>query len=374
MLYFLLIASAFLLVVTNRFAYRSNRPAGRITIFCLVCAFGQLCLGFLVPLVSLEALLLILALGVWQRSGRGPEYFRSLSLGSAGLVLAMATVIALRSEWDYERLRARYPYQSMEGRVPLLPVSAVARPPKPEVEDRLERLESRDGFAWFRDRRLQKLHEDKVQLFIDSFGFGYSRMLPGPSEQNLLVHRPPVPRQPGPRVALSTSPNEWRPAQGPEAVALGQLLEMGTLDFTNPLTLGYVKDRQHVAGFEPHRFGDNPGPNEVWTVRTLDLVGLLLEAEPRVYVSEKLPSMEEVGQIPTRPLDRFEAVGLEALRDGEDLWITREGDAARMLGAIRSTKQCIACHGGRRGDLLGAFSYTLLGTETPPDNSPRRSP
>ncbi len=30
-----------------------------------------------------------------------------------------------------------------------------------------------------------------------------------------------------------------------------------------------------------------------------------------------------------------------------------------MLGAVRSAKQCVKCHGGSRGDLLGAFSYTL---------------
>ena len=28
----------------------------------------------------------------------------------------------------------------------------------------------------------------------------------------------------------------------------------------------------------------------------------------------------------------------------------------RVLGAIRAAKQCIDCHGGGRGDLLGAFS------------------
>jgi mono/diheme cytochrome c family protein len=31
-----------------------------------------------------------------------------------------------------------------------------------------------------------------------------------------------------------------------------------------------------------------------------------------------------------------------------------------MLGAVRSTRQCVACHGGDRGDLLGAFSYALV--------------
>jgi hypothetical protein len=30
-----------------------------------------------------------------------------------------------------------------------------------------------------------------------------------------------------------------------------------------------------------------------------------------------------------------------------------------MLGAARSVSQCIKCHDGERGDLLGAFSYYL---------------
>jgi len=55
----------------------------------------------------------------------------------------------------------------------------------------------------------------------------------------------------------------------------------------------------------------------------------------------------------TSPVVRFD--GLAALRKGEDLYVRED----RMLGSIRSTKQCIACHGGERGVLLGAFSYTL---------------
>jgi hypothetical protein len=47
------------------------------------------------------------------------------------------------------------------------------------------------------------------------------------------------------------------------------------------------------------------------------------------------------------------------LRQGEDLFISRDGGGLRMLGAVYSLKQCVACHGGERGDLLGAFSYTL---------------
>ena len=42
------------------------------------------------------------------------------------------------------------------------------------------------------------------------------------------------------------------------------------------------------------------------------------------------------------------------------LWLHRQTpDGLRILGAIRAAKQCVDCHGGERGALLGAFSYTL---------------
>jgi len=81
----------------------------------------------------------------------------------------------------------------------------------------------------------------------------------------------------------------------------------------------------------------------------------LLKKEPAVYVSDRLPAMEELKGVPTRPLDAFETEGLAGLRKGGNLYV--KGD--RTLGAIRSTKQCLDCHGGNRGDLLGAFSYIL---------------
>ena len=63
--------------------------------------------------------------------------------------------------------------------------------------------------------------------------------------------------------------------------------------------------------------------------------------------------------VPTRPLDRFERFGLGTLRQGQDLFIATESDGLRMIGAVRSTSQCVVCHDCQRGDLLGAFTYTL---------------
>jgi hypothetical protein len=85
----------------------------------------------------------------------------------------------------------------------------------------------------------------------------------------------------------------------------------------------------------------------------------LLHDEPLAYVSDNLPRMDELRKAPTRKLDEFEAAGLAALRRGEDLFVRGTADHLRVLGAVRNAKQCVDCHGGQRGDLLGAFSYTF---------------
>ena len=141
--------------------------------------------------------------------------------------------------------------------------------------------------------------------------------------------------------------------------SLSDMLEDSIFDFVNHWGFGYCKDRSHVAGFQTHRFSRIPDFANRWKVQTLELVSLLLHDEPEVYVSSHLPQMDRVHDVPTRPLDRFENLGLNVLRQGEDLFTTRVPEGARMLGAVRSTRQCVACHGGERGALLGAFTYNL---------------
>ncbi len=131
------------------------------------------------------------------------------------------------------------------------------------------------------------------------------------------------------------------------------------LDFVNPNGWGYVKSRTQVAGFRPHRFGGSPEMIDRWAVTRVDLIGLLKHGKPAVYVSGLLPRMDKLKDAPTREVDPFEAEGLRAVRKGDDLFARGTDKDARMVGAIRSVKQCVECHGGQRGDLLGAFSYRL---------------
>jgi hypothetical protein len=144
----------------------------------------------------------------------------------------------------------------------------------------------------------------------------------------------------------------------PEA-NLHKMLRESIVDFANPRGFGFFKDRRHVAGFQRHQFSDAPKSMASWAVQTVHLVGLAVHEEPVVYVSGTLPRMDHLSWAEVRPPDAFEEAGLAALRRGEDLFTQPGKDSLRMLGAIRSVKQCVNCHGGERGDLLGAFSYTL---------------
>jgi hypothetical protein len=93
----------------------------------------------------------------------------------------------------------------------------------------------------------------------------------------------------------------------------------------------------------------------------VNLIGLVVRDEPTVYDTPEGLKMRAV-KVVTRPIDTFEAAGLDRLRGGDDLFARERGRELRMLGAVRAADGCLKCHDGRRGDLLGAFSYTLFKT------------
>ena len=216
-------------------------------------------------------------------------------------------------------------------------------------------VEAESGWT-LRNYRLRMLHEDTTRAFVSSPGFGVGRMLPGPTAANLKENpeRDPTPAQPGSPALWGSEP--FTPIV--EREALVTLHTDGLLDFVNPRGWGYIQSRDRVAGFLSHRFSKVPEA-KTWAVQRVELVGLLKHPEPVVYLSDKLPAMADLQSVPTRTLDAFETTGLTAVRSGEDGFAARRGDTARFVGGIRSAKQCVQCHGGERGDLLGAFSYTL---------------
>jgi hypothetical protein len=362
MLYFSLTLSAVLLLIANWSVQRARHPGTVMACSCAVFLIGPSVLGCILPAVALQALLLCGAAGVWRWSRRGPSFFLPLSCGATLIAYGLAWILVLHSEREYARLRDLYPYESMADRLPAPQAVPGGNPLLPATAARLSRQEERfpEQLNGWRESQLRRLHENAVELFIDSPGFGIARMFL-PTESGLAVNlrREPVPLQPGSRFASVWSPGELQRLPDDDEAPLRLMLEDGILDFINPRGFGYFKDRRHVTGFETHRFSRVPTSANRWEVRTLELVSLLLHEEPEVYVSSHLPRMDRLHGVPTRPLDRFEGFGLNALRQGEDLFTTRVEDGVRMLGAVRSTRQCVACHGGERGALLGAFSYNL---------------
>ena len=156
----------------------------------------------------------------------------------------------------------------------------------------------------------------------------------------------------------------------PPELSNGELLslhDLGMSDFFDPDRIGFVKDRDHVAGFQSHRFATMPQldvprdlPLASWKIIRLELVSLLKHDTPVAYVSKNLPQMDELRDASTRPLDPFEQRSLASLRSDEDVMIDETPDRIQMLGSLRASKSCLECHSVRRGDLLGALTYELV--------------
>jgi hypothetical protein len=285
--------------------------------------------------------------------------FIPLAVAAAALAYGVALRPGLEQQAALDRLREQYPLEAMADRVPeprrdlRSPTSDRTLGRLVEVEQEVERART----ASSRSYQLERVHRHTVQAFVNSPGFGVARMLPLPTAVNPGPERGGPPAQPG-SPPVWHYPDDIAPVADADRVVLGGLHRAGVLDFVNQAGWGYVADGRRAAGFLPHAFSRVPAAKS-WRVRRVELVGLLAHPEPVVYVTEQLPAMVDVRSAPTRSLDGFEAAGLAAVQRGEDVHAARLGDEVRFVGAVRSARQCVGCHGGERGDLLGAFSYTL---------------
>src|SRR5262245_7021177 len=123
MLYFALIISLVPLLVANGFVFFTERKGflrftghpivlgSGVLLFLMTCASGV----FLPPVMLLLPLLVV-AVGVWPRSRRW--LFVPFSCGLAALVFGLGFGVALHREQEYDQLRAMFPYESMEERLP----------------------------------------------------------------------------------------------------------------------------------------------------------------------------------------------------------------------------------------------------------------
>jgi hypothetical protein len=314
--------------------------------------------------VTLQVVLVgVLATGVYSWSWRYSAYVIT-AISLSGLVYVLGSILANNEIASYRDRRERYAQEFLSERIPPVKKTAGSKGPNATAQERLQDLENQIGSStqemMMRWMALRSLHERRMETFVNNSGFGVRRILSVPTEQ--LVKAPemaePLP-QPG-----TLGEMEWSDsviATKPAGVSEGNLTKLhldGVLNFVNPRGFGYVTAQKQLFGFQPHHFRDVPKA-DAWQVHTLELVSLLLHDVPKVYVTMNLPRMDKIRDIPTRSLDLFETTGLAKLQAGEDLFIRVLPRGIRMLGAVRSVKQCVECHGGERGDLLGAFSYSL---------------
>jgi hypothetical protein len=361
-LYISLVLSAVLLLLTNLITWKAEHPVLPVlaaSAFFFLASFG-LC-GIGLPPVLLQAALLGAVVSVWGMRHWRRWVFFPLSFTATLLAYGVFGAVVFQ---ETRRLQHKFHYVSMEDRLPLLKAPSPAAALPPTTSDQLASLEivldHQNGWNAYRASSLRDIHEDAVRVFVNQPGFGVTRM---PMTSASFLERrvrdgPPI-LQPG-----SPSPSPWLMDSlpiGPDtsngANGLLSLHQASVVDFVNADNFGFIKDRRHVAGFQEHQISLTPTPSEPWTLQTLDLIGVALHEKPVAYISEYLPRMDELRTAPTRTLDDFEAAGLASLERGEELFVRDRGDERRMLGAIRAARQCLACHGCKRGDLLGAFSY-----------------
>jgi hypothetical protein len=349
-----------------------RKPYTFTLIELLVCGVCVLIVAGMIDLplavVGVAGLLLV-ALIVWPFVRARLRTFLPLSLLAVAIPYGIAGWKALERKAEHDRLRQEYPFESLASRLPE-PRSSLHTPLSEMTVVRLSDFEmavQHGANQTFRSYQLQRLHEHNVSVFVSSPGFGVQRTIRprALTEESLKesANRAETPTQPGsPAVWGRDEPFEPEPPAGRDRFFA--LHSAGLLDFVNPRGWGYIQSRERVAGFLPHRFTKVPEA-EMLQVQRIELVGLLKNPDPVVYLSDRLPAMTELRDVPTRPLDAFETAGLDVVRNGEDGFAARRGEVVRFVGAIRSAKQCVECHGGERGGLLGAFSYTLRAKSTP---------
>jgi hypothetical protein len=165
---------------------------------------------------------------------------------------------------------------------------------------------------------------------------------------------------------LRVVPREWKlPEWTSEELAKEPPAFRGLKDMNlmHRQSLKFFADSNTISERERTDVALKAGPQtteQMWEIKSLDLVGVVMHEAPVVYVSEKLPAMDQLSQRPTREPDLFESEGLEELMNGKDLYIRSKDSTVRVLGPLKAGKACLKCHhDSKEGDVLGAFSYTL---------------
>jgi hypothetical protein len=294
-------------------------------------------------------------------------------------------VSGLREKYPLESVAERLAYEikTSPGRIDAESNSSILQL-QPDVEQRLaaseQRLsETRYRYRSQRQRILTRLHTQTNDQFVEASGFGRQRIIdPGAERYASTLELPdagPIsvkseedaPYDLGQESSRAPVDGDFSQSIAPSNHRLVAIHISGLADFLDSDRIGYVQDRDHVAGFVSHRFTKpldldamNAGHPVPWKIVRLELVSMLKHETPVAYLSRNLPRMDELRDAQTRPLEEFERKSLERLKSEEDVVIDDTSDRIRMVGSLRAAWNCRECHSVRRGELLGALTYELV--------------
>jgi hypothetical protein len=361
---------------------RIAKTPGGLWLACVFSLIGAvLSLEVLSAAVALHLFITFVAAATWLFFRLNRRFVTALLI--AAPFVAYGTIVyfdacalerfaVARQKYPMESIAARLGYEHKPDRLPKTAPSA-APVLSVTTSAQLAQSEEVDSFNW-RVRALRNLHDGTTRQFIMAEGFGPARMIGvmaarfDPSGD--VVGPISLKSQPAKPSALpSDASNSAAQAMAVGATPTNELLESlhwaGQSDFLDSGQMGYVQDRDHVMGFQSHHFTKMPIASDdsllkSWRIARLELIGLLKYDEPRAYISENLPRLQDLGKAATRGLDEFETAALKRLRTQEDVVIDESPSRIRMLGSLRASKTCIQCHDVQRGELLGALSYELL--------------
>ncbi len=334
-------------------------------------------------------LLLVLLIAAWLLPvNTKPRTRLQVGVAVTVAVYALAIIPGAMEVLRRHHAREQYPIESLAQRLEYerevvgdsTTAFASANPADRQLSKTVESRLRQTDFGHFdrswRDLQLKQLHSWEADKFILSGGLGIARLF---SVENMqLDYEDQVEQSTNDEeqsffvidgaTVRSTAPVAEQSDSAVATPSQNQLLELhdeGSWRFVNPASLGYVAGKQKAAGFVSHRFSKarlplgQTDPASGWKIARLELVSLLKHKEPRVYVSEELPQMEKLKSVPTRALHEFEQQALPKLWHEEDIVVAEEANEVLMLGALRARTECLDCHSVKRGQLLGAFSYSL---------------
>ncbi len=308
-------------------------------------------------------------------------------------------------------IRQQTPYVSLIDRVaahPDAPVLVVNETPRGSLDG--EPSQSLNEEFGFRASAIRAIHQTAVYHFLVADDFGVGRMRYDPlwvaqDHGKLIDITPPLSRD-STDIELSDSTQQETSQQSaqesmaplsPEVIARFSSAHRSYEQwFVDDSRLGDVRDVNSVAGFLSHAMTtpnttqetqtrQAHAPLEYWdedareirrdfTLRKLQLIGLLYHDKPVAYELDTLPELINAKTAPTRDLSSFETQALGRLVAGDPIHHQRNGQTLQMMGALRNVQSCRECHDGPENQLLGAFSYELIIHEPNRHNDVEQTP